>query len=65
MGKAEAYASIKEKNISKFVWKNIVCQFGVPQAIVADNGPQFESITFRTLCSELKIKNLYFMPRYS
>ena len=45
---AEAYASIKDKGVSKFVWKNIVCRFGVPQAIVADNGPQFDSIIFRT-----------------
>ncbi|KAL6327058.1 hypothetical protein AAG906_013805 [Vitis piasezkii] len=26
----EAYASIKDKDVSKFVWKNIMCQFEVP-----------------------------------
>ena len=26
---AEAYASIKDKDVSRFVWKNIVCQFGI------------------------------------
>ncbi|RVW56995.1 hypothetical protein CK203_070572 [Vitis vinifera] len=36
----------------------------IPQAIVANNGPQFDSIAFRTFYSELKIKNLYSMPRY-
>lgn len=40
----ETYASIKDKDISKFVWKNIVCQFEILQAIVADNGPQFDSV---------------------
>ena len=35
----EAYASIKDKDVTKFVWKNIVCRFGVPQAIVTDNEP--------------------------
>ena len=35
----EAYASIKDKDVPKFVWKNIVCQFGVSRAIVTDNGP--------------------------
>ena len=36
---AEAYASIKDEDISKYVWKNIVYWFGIPQAIVTDNGP--------------------------
>ena len=44
--------------------KNIVCRFGIPQAIVVDNKPQFNSIAFRTFYSELKIKNLYSTPRY-
>ena len=26
---AKAYASIKDKDVSRFVWKNIVCQFGI------------------------------------
>lgn len=60
----EAYASIKDKDVSKFIWKNIVCMFGVPQAIVADNGSQFDSIAFRTVCSKLNIKNLYSTPYY-
>ena len=36
---AEAYASIKDKDVIKFVWKNIICRFGIPQTIIADNGP--------------------------
>nr|CAN83045.1 hypothetical protein VITISV_015525 [Vitis vinifera] len=35
---AEAYASIKDKDVTKFVWKNIICRFGIPQTIIADNG---------------------------
>ena len=62
---AEAYANIKDKDVTKFIWKNITCRFGIPQAIIADNGPQFDSIAFRNFCSELKIQNLYFTPRYS
>ena len=61
---AEAYASIKDKDVTKFIWNNIICRFGIPQAIIADNGPQFDSIAFRKLCSELKIQNLYSTPRY-
>ncbi|RVW40692.1 hypothetical protein CK203_101634 [Vitis vinifera] len=50
----EVYASIKDKDVTKFIWKNIICRFGIPQAIIADNGPQFDSIAFRNFCSELK-----------
>ena len=61
---AKAYASIKDKDVSKFVWKNIVCRFRIPQVIVADNGPQFDSALFKSFCSELSIKNLYSTLRY-
>ncbi|RVW76719.1 Gag-Pol polyprotein [Vitis vinifera] len=61
---AEAYASIKDKDVTKFVWKNIVCRFGIPQIIIADNDPQFDSIAFRNFCSELSIRNSYSTPRY-
>ena len=27
---AEAYARIKDKDVTKFVWKNIICRFGIP-----------------------------------
>nr|CAN64574.1 hypothetical protein VITISV_003431 [Vitis vinifera] len=61
---AEAYAGIKDKDVTKFVWKNIVCRFGIPQTIITDNGPQFDSIAFRNFCSELNIRNSYSTPRY-
>ena len=62
---AKAYASIKDKDVSKFIWKNIVCQFRIPWAIVTNNGPQFDSTVFWTFCSKLNIKNLYSTPCYS
>ena len=61
---AKAYASIKDKDVSKFIWKTIVCRFEIPSAIVRSNGPQFDSVFFRTFCLELNIKNLYSTPRY-
>lgn len=36
---AEAYDSIKDKDVMKFIWKNIICRFGIPQTIIADNDP--------------------------
>ncbi|RVW53618.1 Transposon Tf2-8 polyprotein [Vitis vinifera] len=61
---AEAYASIKDKDVTKFVWKNIVCRFGIPHTIIVDNGPQFDNIAFRNFYSELNIRNSYSTPRY-
>ena len=40
---AEAFALIKDKDVTQFIWKNIVCRFGIPRSIVSDNGPQIDS----------------------
>ena len=61
---AEAFASIKDKDVAQFVWKNIVYQFRIPQSIVTNNGPQFDSRVYRNFCNEMKIKKLYSTPRY-
>ena len=62
--KAEAYACIKDKDVSKFVWKNFICRFEIPRAFVTDNGSRFDNTMFRTFCSKLNIKNLYSTPCY-
>ena len=36
--KAEALANIRDVDIKKFVWKNIVTKFGVPDSLISDNG---------------------------
>ena len=61
---ADVFTSIKDRDVTWFIWKNIVCRFSIPRSIVSDNGPQFDSRVYRDFCQELKIKNLYFTPRY-
>ena len=61
---AEAFASIKDKDVTQFICKNIVCRFGIPRSIVLDNGPQFDSRVYKNFFQELNIKNLYSTPRY-
>ena len=56
---AEALAIIIKAKVRSFVWKNIVCRFGIPQTIISDNGRQFDSQGFRSFCSSLGIKNKY------
>ena len=34
---AEALATITEKDVRSFVWRNIICRFGIPRVLVLDN----------------------------
>ncbi len=43
---AEPLAAISVKDLQRFVWKNIICRFGIPRVIVADNGSQFTNKGF-------------------
>ena len=61
---ADAFSSIKDRDFTRFIWKNIICRFGIPRSIMSDNGPQFDSRVYRDFCQELKIKNLDSTPRY-
>ena len=56
---AEPLATITEQKIHNFVWRAIICRFGIPRALVSDNGKQFDNAKFRDLCAELRIKNYY------
>ena len=56
---AEALTTITETKVQNFVWKNIVCRFGIPRTIISDNGRQFDSQAFRSFCLNLGIRNKY------
>ena len=34
---AEALATLTEKNVQSFVWRNIVCRYGIPIVLVSNN----------------------------
>ena len=51
-------------DVKKFVWKNIVMRFGVPDSLISNNGLQFDSRAFHEFCSDLGIKNRYSTPAY-
>ena len=61
---AEALATIIEKNIQGFVWRCIICRFGIPKVLVSDNGKQFDNDSFRDFCSQLGIRNHYSSPSH-
>ncbi|GAV88771.1 rve domain-containing protein [Cephalotus follicularis] len=55
---AEPLATIIEKNMESFVWKSIICIFGVPRVIVSDNGKQFDCQDFHDFCKEWRIEHI-------
>ena len=48
---AEALATITKKNVHNFIWKNIICRYGIPRVLVLDNRKQFDNDVFRDFCA--------------
>ena len=61
---AEALANIRDVDVKKFVWRNIVTRFRVPKSLASDSGLQFDSKAFRKFYSNLGIKNRYSTPTF-
>ena len=59
---AKPLATIAKQKIRNFVWRAIKCRFGIPRALVLDNGKQFDNTKFRDFCAKLEIKNYYSSP---
>ncbi|XP_065049760.1 uncharacterized protein LOC135679707 [Musa acuminata AAA Group] len=56
---AEPLATITERQIEKFIWRNIVTRFGLPRTIVTDNGSQFASKKFQEFSANYGIRLKY------
>ena len=63
MVEAEAYAKITNKEVQKFVWKNIICRHGLPYEIITDNGSHFISHNFREFYDRWRIRLNMSTPR--
>jgi len=62
---AEPVAQITAHKIQHFVWKNIVCCFGILKRLVSDNGTQFANQKLGKLCTELGIKQVFASVEHS
>ena len=60
----EALATIIEKNIRSFFWRNIIYRYRIPRILLSDNGKQFDNDSFRDFCSQLGMKNYYSSPAH-
>ena len=61
---AKSLANIRDVDVKRFIWTNIITRFGVSYALISDNGLQFDSKAFRKYYSDLGIKNRYSTSTY-
>jgi hypothetical protein len=60
----EPLAHIRDTDAKRFLWKNVITRFGIPWAVISDNGTQFDGKVFKGFCSDLGIKNFFSTPGY-
>ena len=60
----ELLANIRDVDVERFVWKNILTRFGIPYTPISDDGLQFDSKAFRRYYYNLGITNRYSTPAY-
>ncbi|VFR02436.1 unnamed protein product, partial [Cuscuta campestris] len=56
---AAPLASITRAQCQKFLAKQVICRFGIPEHIITDNGTQFESKPFNAFLESWGIKHSY------
>lgn len=60
----ESFEMITATSVTRFLWKVVVCQYGIPRVIITNNGRQFNSDHYRSWCDELGIMAMYSSPRH-
>ena len=61
---AESFHQVRDKEVKGFIWRNVICRYGIPKEIVTDNGSQFISLDFQNFCKFWNIKLSFSTPRY-
>ncbi|GFS42455.1 hypothetical protein Acr_00g0079950 [Actinidia rufa] len=59
---AQSLTKITEKNTRDFIWKHVVCKFGILKVIISDNARQFDNDKFELFCSNLTISHYFSLP---
>ncbi|XP_057246688.1 uncharacterized protein LOC130589444 [Beta vulgaris subsp. vulgaris] len=61
---ADSFTQVRDKEVITFIWRNIICRFGVPSEIICDNGSQFISTPTRNFLAKWNIQLSTATPRY-
>ncbi|KAL5539170.1 hypothetical protein UlMin_042949 [Ulmus minor] len=54
----------QQQNVTNFIWKHIICRFGIPRELVSDHGTQFENERLRATCRNLGITKIFSSPAH-
>ncbi|KAG8485644.1 hypothetical protein CXB51_018864 [Gossypium anomalum] len=54
---AASYANVTKSAVSRFLKKEIICQYGMPERIISDNALNLNNKTIVEVCSQFKIKH--------
>ncbi|XP_016200263.1 uncharacterized protein LOC107641282 [Arachis ipaensis] len=54
---ATPLAKIGADKVRSFIWKQIICRFGIPHHIITDNGRQFTDQSLASFLNEFQIKH--------
>src|SRR5581483_3992244 len=54
---AKALKKATGKNVSEFLYKEIICRFGLPKKIISDRGSHFNNEIVKELCNKFEIKH--------
>ncbi|XP_027936375.1 uncharacterized protein LOC114191403 [Vigna unguiculata] len=56
---ADPVATISANMVKAFLWKRIICRFGVPNRLISDNGTQFTASSVRDACKAWGIRQVF------
>ncbi|XP_072052109.1 uncharacterized protein [Arachis hypogaea] len=54
---AQPLAHITAEKVRSFLWKNIICRYGIPREIISDNGRQFTDHKLAAFLTNFNIKH--------
>ncbi|XP_039014758.1 uncharacterized protein LOC120144864, partial [Hibiscus syriacus] len=54
---AASYTNIKRSTVCKFIKKEIICRYGLPERIITDNALNLNNKMMTELCAQFKIKH--------
>ena len=49
---ASSFASVTKNVVARFIKKNIICRYGIPERIITDNGKNLNNTMITALCEQ-------------
>ena len=59
---AASYASVTKSRVDRFIKKEIICRYGLPEKIISDNGLNLNNGMITEVCTRFKIKDHNSIP---